>query len=311
MTRSCAGQAARDLEPRPRRHPARVDQRGEREHLLHGAGLVGQVDRPRAAVLGRVAGRIGGVERRVVGVGEDLAGPGVHDHRDPGVAAGLAHGVAQHPLGVPLEVAVDRGVQVRAVDGLDGLVGAERDPVAAADLVAGFAVLAREVLVEDLLQPAERLVGAHEPDQVRRHVVRRVVAHRVTLGPQALDPAGVGLGDHVVGERGGDPPGDVLEPAALVAEPVEGVDVVDGEPLREEPGDRRGAVRGLRRVRHHHQPVHRVRERLAVAVEDVAALGGEAPPGPSPRRPPSRRTNRGRRPAAARAGHRRPRAPSR
>ena len=190
-----AGQAARHGELRARGHPAGVDQRGEGEHLLDRAGLVGQVDRPGPAVLGRVVGRVGRVERRVVGVGEDLAGPRVHDHRDPGVAAGLAHRVAQDPLGVPLQVAVDGRGEVRAVDGLGGLVGAQRDPVAAADLVAGRAVLAGEVPVEDLLQAAERLVGAHEPDQVGGHVVGRVGADRVAPGGQALDAAGLGLGD--------------------------------------------------------------------------------------------------------------------
>ena len=59
---------------------------------------------------------------------------------------------------------------------------AERDPVAAADLVARRAVGAGELLVEGALEAGQRLVGADEADQVGRHVVGRVVAQRVALG---------------------------------------------------------------------------------------------------------------------------------
>ena len=60
--------------------------------------------------------------------------------------------VAQHALAVPLHVAVDGQLQVLAVDRLDLAVLAERDPVAAADLVGLLAVLAGEQLVEGQLE---------------------------------------------------------------------------------------------------------------------------------------------------------------
>ena len=59
---------------------------------------------------------------------------------------------------------------------------AERDPVAAADLVAGRAVGAGELLVEGALEAGQRLVGADEADQVGRDVAGRVVAQRVARG---------------------------------------------------------------------------------------------------------------------------------
>ena len=70
-------------------------------------------------------------------------------------------------------------------------------------------------------------------------------------------------------------PGEVLEPAALLAQPLEQVEVVDVELLGEEPGDLGRLVLGHLRVADDHQAVDGRRQRLAVAVEDVAALGGQ------------------------------------
>ena len=86
---------------------------------------------PRSSL--REAQRVAGVEGGVVGEGQDLAGLGVHDHGEAGVGAGVLDGLAQDALGVPLQVEVDRGLQVLAVDRLDDGALAERDPVAAAD----------------------------------------------------------------------------------------------------------------------------------------------------------------------------------
>ena len=158
---------------------AGVDERAEGEHLLDGARLVDVGHRPGHAVLG--VGRLGraGVERRVVGQGEDLAGLGVHHDREAGVGAGVLDRLPQDPLRVPLEVEVDGGLEVLAVHRrLDGRV-AERDPVAVADRVALRAVGAGQLLVEVALEAGERLVGADEAHQVGAHVAGRIVADRV------------------------------------------------------------------------------------------------------------------------------------
>ena len=110
------------------------------------------------------------------------------------------------------------------------------------------------------------------------------------------------------------------------AQPLEHGEVVDVELLGEEPGDLGRLVLGHLGVTDQHQPVDGGRERLAVAVEDVAALGGQhdvdgalggrhrgvgargrgpgaAPAAPRTARAPSRsaRTRRGAAPAASRA----------
>ncbi len=77
----------------------------------------------------------------------------------PDVGLGGLDGRAQHPLAVPLHVAVDGQPEVLAVDRLDLAVVAERDPVAAADLVGLLAVLAGQQLVEAPLEPARDLGG--------------------------------------------------------------------------------------------------------------------------------------------------------
>ena len=88
------------------------------EHLLDRAGLVDVAHRARRR--GRLLGRgqrVVRVERRVVGQREDLAGAGVHaPPRSRSRRGRPATGLAQHPLGVPLQVPVDGRVQVRAVD---------------------------------------------------------------------------------------------------------------------------------------------------------------------------------------------------
>ena len=73
---------------------------------------------------------------------------GVHHDREAGVAPGAEHRLAEHPLGVPLQVLVDRRVQVGAVVGRVDRAVAERDPVAGSDLVGLRAVGAGELLVE-------------------------------------------------------------------------------------------------------------------------------------------------------------------
>ncbi len=156
-------------------------------------------------------------------------------------------------------------------------VVAERDPVAGADLVARLAVGAGEVAVERVLESGQGAGGAvlargaEETDQVGRHVARGVGPHRVAPGREALVAELLGGVDDVGGQGRGHLAGDVLEPAVLDAQPLEGAEVVDVQTLGEEGGDLRRAVGGHQRVGHHHQPVDRVGERLAVAVQDVAA----------------------------------------
>ena len=151
----------------------------------------------------------------------------------------------------------------------------QRDPVAAADLVAGRPVGAGELRVEGALEPGERLVGAHEADEVGRDVVGRVVADRVAPRVEALEAELLGVLDDLGGDGRRHPAGEVLEPAALLAQPRQDGEVVDVEPAGEELGDLRRLVGGQHRVADDHQPLDRAGERLAVAVEDVAAPGGQ------------------------------------
>ena len=91
-----------------------------------------------------------------VGQGEHLARLGVHDDREAESPRASSTVWRSTPLGVPLEVEVDGGVQVLAVDRrLDGGL-AERDPVADADGVALRAVGAREQAVEVALEAGQR-----------------------------------------------------------------------------------------------------------------------------------------------------------
>ena len=127
-------------------------------------------------------------------------------------------------------------------------------------------------------KPAERLVGADEADQVGGDVAGRVVADRVALGGRGpCSRRSSASASDLVGQRGRHPAGDVLEPAALLAQRGEGREVVDVEPVGEELRELRRLVGGQLRVGDDHQPVDRVGQRLAVAVEDVAALGRAAP----------------------------------
>ena len=255
---------------------ARVDEGTEGEHLLDRAGLVhvghGAGDQ---VALGLRGPRVAGVVRRVVGEGEHLAGLGVEDHREGRVGPGVLARLAQHALDVPLEVEVDGGVEVLAVDGrLDGGL-AERDPVADADGVALRAVVPGQQAVEVPLEAGQGLVGAHEADQVGRHVAGRVVADRVVPGVQAVEAGLLGGGDHGLGLAGRHAAGDVGELLVLQPQGLEGLEVVDVEPSGQELRELGRLVPGQLRVGHHHRPVDRVGERLAVAVQDVAALGGQ------------------------------------
>jgi hypothetical protein len=161
------------------------------------------------------------------------------------------------------------------VAGRDDGVLAQRDAVAVADLVAGLAGGPRELLVEGALEATERLVGAHEADQVGGDVVGRVVADRVLAQRDALEALLLQVVDDLGGQRGGDAAGDVLEPAALDPEPAKGRDVVDVEPLGEQLGQLGGVVGRHHRVGDHHPAVDRVGQRHPVAVQDVAPLGRE------------------------------------
>ena len=177
------------------------------------------------------------------------------------------------PLGVPLQVSVDGGEQVRAVDRRDHGVLPQREPVAAPDLVARRPVGAVQLGVEGALEAGQRLLGPHRPDQVGRDVLGRVLPHRVAPGADALEPRLVHGRHHVAGQGRGDPAGDVLEAAVLDPEPLEGGEVVDVQPLGQEPGELGGPVPGHLRVGDDHPAGHRVGQRLPVAVQDVAALG--------------------------------------
>ena len=227
---------------------------------------------------------------------------------DAGVAAGTLDGAAQHPLGVPLHVAVDGEVQVRAVARLDGRVVAERDAVAAAHLVRRGAVGAGELAVERALEAGQRLVLADEADQVRRDVAGRVVAHRVATGVEALVALGLEVAEHPVGDGRGHPPGDVLEPAAAAgAQPVERLEVVDVELVREDRAIAGASSRVICGSATIIMPSTEVGQLDAVAVGDRAALGGQHDLHGALARPPSRRTPWGRCPGAGPAGRRRPR----
>ena len=275
-------QAARHLEALAGGGLAGVDERGGREHLLHRAGLVGVVHRPRAEVLLVGLRRLVGVEGGHVGQGEDLTGAGVHHDGAAARGAVLLDRLGEHLLGEPLEVAVDGGAQRRAV--LRGLQGAlaQRDAYALArgGLPGGLAVDTGELLVEGALEAAERLVGAHVAEQVGRDVARRVVADRVVLQADAGEAGRVDLGEGVAGQRARDASRDVLVAAALLATPQRGQrpEVVDGQPVGQQPGDLGGAIGGELGVRDDHLALDGVRERDAVAVEDVAALGDQRHP---------------------------------
>ncbi len=217
--------------------------------------------------------RVAGVEGRVVGQRQHLTGPGVQDDRESGFGASVLDRLAQHPLGVPLEIHVEGGVEILAVDRLHDGVLPQRDPVATADLVARGAVGTGEQPVEGALETCERDIGPDEPDEIGGDVLGRVVTQRVTSGAEPREAALLGVVDHLQRDRGGNPAGDELEPASLLAQPGQDREVVDVEPVGQELGDLRRLVGGELRVGPDHQPVDRSRQRLSVAVQDVAARG--------------------------------------
>jgi len=96
-----------------------------------------------------------------------------------------------------------------------------------------------------------------------------------TVWRRTVEAGLLGLGDDVAGHRRGDPAGDVLEPAALLTEPRQDREVVDLEPGGEELRELGRLVGRHQRVGHDHDAVDRGGERLTVAVQDVAALGGQ------------------------------------
>ena len=167
------------------------------------------------------------------------------------------------------------------VDGVDDRAVAERDAVALADLVGRGAVLARQPPVEGALQTrqgthaVERVGRAEEADQVGPDVVGGVLPDGVAAGVEPLEARRPGAVDHGGGQRGGHPAGEVLEAALRRAEPVESVEVVELQLVGQESGQLGCPVAGQLRVGDQHQPVDRLGQRLAVAVEDVAACGGQ------------------------------------
>ena len=266
-----APELRRHHDPGSRGDLARIDEGAQRERLLDRPRLEDVAHRPRAHVLLGELQRVGGVEGRVVGERHDLAGLGVHDHREPGVGAGILDGLPQHPLGVPLQVEVEGGAEVGPVGRRDDRALPERDPVAPSDGEAFGAVLAGQLGVEGPLEATERLVGADEADHVRGDVPGGVVTHRVLPGLEPFVARLLGLLDDLDGLGGGHPSRDVLEPAALLTQPRQDREVVDVEPVGKELRQLRRLVGRQERVGHHHEAVDRRGQRLAVAVEDVAA----------------------------------------
>ena len=275
MTRSPLLQLTRHQQPCLVGDLARVDQAAEGEHLLDRPGLVGAGHGQRVAVALRRGRRVARVVRRVVGQSEELAGLAVHHDREAGVTAGAEDRLPEHPLGVPLQVLVDRRVQVGAVVGRCHRAVAERDAVTGSDLVGLGAVRPGELLVEAELETRERTVGAHEAHQVGRHVVVGVRPQRVVARGQPFVPRLGGLVDHPDRLVGRHAPRDVGEPGVLLAQRVQGVEVVDRQPLGQEASELRCHRTCLQRVGHHHPAGHGLGEGAAVAVEDVAALGGK------------------------------------
>ncbi|CAB4690011.1 unannotated protein [freshwater metagenome] len=282
-----AGQRARHQQPRLVGDLACVDERRHREHLLDRPRLVDVADRTRAQIgLGRLERGVG-VERREVGERQRLAGPCVHHDRDARVAAGVLDRLTQHPLGIPLQVAVDRGVQVLAVDGLGHRALAERHLGSTGDGVARRAVGAREQTVEGAFEAGERtgvavVVGrAQEADEVGGDVVGGVGPHLVAPGREAVEAQRLGAGDDLGGQGRRHAASDVLEAAVLGAQARQDREVVKvelvGEELRELgcPVDGVAVLIGVHQLRvgDDHQSVDRVRERLAEAIRDLAALG--------------------------------------
>ena len=241
------------------------------QHLVHRAGLVDAAERAGAQVRLRGQGGVVGVVRRVVGQAEELTGPGVHHHGGARRAAGPLDGRAEDALGVPLHVAVDRQCDVLPAARLDGVVVPERDPVAAAVLVGRRAVHAGEQLVEHQLRALGGLAQVvHEADEVRPDVLGRVVADRVAPYVDALVALRLHLGEHRPRDRGGDPAGEVLELGVGLAQPLQQVEVVDGQAAGDDRRDLARVVLGHRGVGHEHQPVDRLGQRDAVAVGDRA-----------------------------------------
>ena len=210
---------------------------------------------------------------------------GVHHHGVAGIGLVGQHRLTQDALGVELQVAIDRGVEVATVDGLVQGVVAERNLGAGSHRIAGLAVGAAEVFVERRLKAGLGLSragivrGAEEADQVGGDVVTRVGTHRVTSGEEAGELALLGFLEHRVGLGGGDLAGDVLEAAVVIAalnpQRREGLEVVDVQLLRQERRHLRRLLMGVEGVGRDHQAVDAVSQGLTVAVNDVAAVGGQ------------------------------------
>ena len=229
--------------------------------------------RQRAVPAVRVGGggRLVGIEGRCRREREDLARARVHDDDGAAVRLGLRHSLRDRLLRHVLDVAVEGESHGGAGRRLGQRVRARRDHPTAGSALEGLRPRSpRELLLVGVLDPAEAAaVAAHEADDVRSEVACRIDATRRRL---AEDPGQPQLLDAVPRLRG-QALGKVDE--APVTGQALGQDRGIGPEDGAELGRDRCRIGDERLVGGEVARLHRHGERVAAAVEDRAALGGQ------------------------------------
>ncbi len=247
----------------------RVECGGHGHHLAGAARLVDVGNRPVTPVGRWRLGGVTGVERRVGGQRQHLAGPGIHRHHCAAVGVGLDHLAADGTLGDELNVTIDGELHVYAGDRLLRLrVSARNAASAGGRLVRDLTILSGQLPIPAVLQPGQTV--AVTPDKSEQGRTER------TLG---IDPLGRRLAvDAREPQRldltpgtGRDLLGDVRKAEVAVQETADGLDRLPQH--GSQCSSHRHRISDLRLVSCDIDGVHRGRQRDSVGVGDRATSG--------------------------------------
>ena len=250
------------------------DRRRRGDDLERRARLVEILNRAIAPlVLGRAAVRVG-IERRIVGQREDLAGLWIQDHGGPALRPVGLHTRFQFALDDVLQRQIDRQLDGRPGGGLP-LHAREHLLPPRVDLHQHPAVLAADLLVEAGFEPAQAaILTADVADQVRSEIELRVVPPRLTDQRDAVQlESGDGIG--LTGRDGARRAHD--DPSPVAFETLGQFLDFGGRAVTQraaERRDRRRILLDLHGIGDDLCRIHGIGQYRAVPVDEIAADGG-------------------------------------
>jgi hypothetical protein len=184
--------AGRRADRRGRRDAARLERPGDDEGFHRRAGLEGVGQRAVAQLRAGEVAPFRGVEARVVGQRQHLAGGDVEHHRTAGLGLVFDHRVAQALVGEELDLGVDREADIEAVDRRDAVADVLHHAAQAVLDHVARTVLALQLALERELDAFLALfVGVGEAHQVCCRFAFRVLAAVLARLVQALDVQGL------------------------------------------------------------------------------------------------------------------------